>query len=97
MISYCGTPTEKVPEFSHNQLQLIMRKCLSYIKELVDFIYKIWRSSFIPDDAILVTSDVTAFYFIITNNSGLNDLREVLDKREQNNNFYSRISSNGRV
>ena len=37
----------------------------------------------IPDNAILVTADVTALYPSIPYDVGLKALREVLDKREQ--------------
>ena len=59
MISNCGTLTENVSEFLGNHLQTIMRKGLSYIKDLGDFINKIQRMGSIPDNAILVTA-VTA-------------------------------------
>ena len=58
----CETPTEKVSEFLDNHLQPIMRKGLPYIQELGDFINKFRRMSSIPDNAILVTTDVTALY-----------------------------------
>ena len=58
-----------------------MRKGLSYIKDLGDFINKIWRMGSIPDNAILVTADVTVLYPSILHDVGLKALREVLDKR----------------
>ena len=42
MITNCGKPTERVFEFLDNQLQLIMGKGSSYIKDLGDFVNKIW-------------------------------------------------------
>ena len=36
-----------------------------------------------PDNAILVTADVTALYPSIPHNVGLKALRKILDKREQ--------------
>ena len=41
VISNCGTPAEKVSEFLDNQLQLIMRKDLSCMKDADDFINNI--------------------------------------------------------
>ena len=79
----CETPTEKVSEFLDNHLQPIMRKGLPYIQELGDFINKFRRMGSIPDNAILVTTDVTALYPTIPHNVGLKAFREVLDKREQ--------------
>ena len=79
MISNCGMPTEKVSEFLDNHLQSIMKKDLSYIKDSGDFISKIRRMGSIPDNAILVTADVTALYPSIPHDVGLKDLRQVLD------------------
>ena len=83
VVSNCGTPTEKVSEFLDNHLQPIMRKGLSYIKDSGDFINKIRRMGSIPDNAILVTADVTALYRSIPHDVGLKALRELLEKREQ--------------
>ena len=82
VISNCGTPTEKVSEFLDNHLQPIMRKGLSYIKDLVDFINKIRRMGSIPDNAILVTADVTALYSSVPHDVGLKASRQILDKRK---------------
>ena len=65
-----------------------MRKGLSYIKDWVDFINKIWRIGSIPDNSILVTADVMTLYPSIPHDVGLKALREVLDKREQEKKSY---------
>ena len=65
-----------------------MRKGLSYIKDSVDFINKIWRIGSIPDNSILVTADVMTLYPSIPHDVGLKALREVLDKREQEKKTY---------
>ena len=83
MISYCGIPTEKVSEFLDNHLQPIMRKGLTYIEDSGDFVNKIRRVGSIPNNAILLTADVTALYPSIPHDAGLKTLREVLDKREK--------------
>ena len=83
MISNCGKLTEKVFEFSDNQLQLKMGKGWCYIKDSGDFINKIRKMGSIPDNAILVTAYVTVLYPSIPHDVGLEALREVLDKREQ--------------
>ena len=41
VFSNCGTPTEKFSEFLDNQLKLVMREGMSYIKDLNDFMHKI--------------------------------------------------------
>ena len=58
VISNCGTPTEKVSEFPDYQLQPIMKKNNSYIKDTGDFLEKLRATGEIPKGAILVTADV---------------------------------------
>ena len=60
-----------------------MKKGLSQIEDSGDFINKIRRMGSIPDNAILVTAEVTAWYPSIPHDIGLKTLREVLDKREK--------------
>ena len=62
VISNCGTPSEKVSEFLDNHLKPIMKKSFSYIKDSGDFINKIRRMGSIPDNAVLVTADITTLY-----------------------------------
>ena len=47
VIANCGTPTEKVSEFLDHHLKLIRQNGLSYIS--------------VPENAILVTADVSGF------------------------------------
>ena len=60
-----------------------MRKGLSYIKDSGTFINEIRTMGSTPDNAILVTANVTVLYTSIPHDVGLKTLREVLDKREQ--------------
>ena len=64
-------------------MQPIMRKDWSYIKDSQDFIIKFRKLGKIPDNAILVTTDVVSLYPSIPHNVGLRALKEALDKREQ--------------
>ena len=83
VISNCGTPTEKAPEFLDNQLKEVMQNEWSYIKDSNDFIKKIKHLKNIPDNVILVTADVVALYLSIPHEAGLRALKEVLDRREE--------------
>ena len=56
-----------------------------------DFINKIWRMVSIPDNALLVTADVTALYPSIPHDVGLKVLREISDKREQRKIFTEEL------
>ena len=83
VISNCGTPTEKASEFLYNQLKEVMQNGWSYIKDSNDFIKKIKHLKNIPDNALLVTSDVVGLYPSIPHEAGLRALKEVLDRREE--------------
>ena len=52
VISNCGTPTEKLSEFSDNHLQPIMKTGKSYIKDTGDFLEKLKNLGNIPSNAI---------------------------------------------
>ena len=79
-ISNRGSPTEKCSEFLDHHLKLITQKVWSYIKDSGDFINKTKNLSTIPDNAILVTTDVVGSYPSIPHDAGLSALREALDK-----------------
>ena len=64
-------------------MQPIMRKGWSYFKDSQDFINESRKLGKIPDNAILVTTDVVGLYPSIPNNVELRALKEALDKREQ--------------
>ena len=61
LISNCIL-AKKVPKGLDNQLQSIMRKGVSDVKDSRDFINKIRKMGFVPDNAIWLTADVTALY-----------------------------------
>ena len=83
VISNCGAPTEKVSKFLDNHMQPIMRKGWSYVKDSQDLFNKSRKLGKIPDNAILVTTDVAGLYPGIPHNVGLRALKEAPDKREQ--------------
>ena len=82
VISNCGTPTEKVSEFSDHHLKPVMQEGESYIKDTGNFLNKIKNINAIPENAILVTADVVGLYPSIPHQAGLEALREALDKRK---------------
>ena len=83
VISNSRAPTEKVSEFLDSDMQPIMRKGWSYIKDSGDVIIKSRRLQKIPDNVILVTTDVVGLYPSIPHNVGLSVPKEALDKQEQ--------------
>ena len=82
MISNYGTPTEKVSEFLDHHLKPVMQEAESYNKDTGDFLHKIKNKNAIPENAISVAADVVGLYPTIPHQTGLEALREVLDKRE---------------
>ena len=64
-------------------MEPVMRKGWFYIKDSEYFINKSRKIGKIPDNAILLTSDVVGYYPRIPHNVGLKALKEALDKRER--------------
>ena len=83
MISNCGTLTEKASEFLDSNLKTIMQESWSYFKNSADFINKIGQTGDIPENAILVTTDLVGLYLSIPHKAGLKALKNALDKRKQ--------------
>ena len=82
VIFNCGTPIEKFSEFLNIHLQPVIRKGLPYIEDYGDFINKLKRIGSVPENAILVTSDVVGFSPNISHDVVLKGLKQALDKRE---------------
>ena len=76
VISNFGAPTEKVSEFLDSHVQPIMRKCWSYIKDSEDFINKSRKLGKIPDNAILLTTDVVGFCPSLPHNVELRAMKD---------------------
>ena len=75
--------TEKVSEFLDFQLKPVMQSSKSYIKDSDDFIRKIRDIQYIPSNAVL--ADVIELYSSIPHDSGLKALKNILDKRKNQN------------
>ena len=70
MISNCGTPTEKVPEFLYSEIKSVMREGWSYIKDSGNFIKKLKNIVHISQDAMMVTAYVVGLYPSIPHDAG---------------------------
>ena len=79
IISGSSGPTEKISSFIDSLLQPIAKKQPSYIKDTTDFINFI-ESTQLPDNAILVSFDVTALYTNIPQAEGINIVCSHYDK-----------------
>ena len=64
VISNCGMATEKVSEFIDFQLKPVMENGKSYIRDSGRSLEKIKNISTLPENAILVMTDVVGLYLI---------------------------------
>ena len=82
VISNCGTTPEKVSEFLDYHLKPTMQSAKSYIKDSSDFLRKLNDLGKLPENAILVTTDVVGLYPSIPHADGLEALLAKLKERE---------------
>ena len=75
-----GCATSKIAEFVNFQLQPMVEKLKSYIKDTTHFLNKLSEIDHLPEDAILVTMDVSSLYTNIPHNEGLNATAQVLEE-----------------
>ena len=80
IISNCGTPTEKVFEFLDDHLKPTMQSAKRYIKDTSDFLRKLNELGKLPENAILVTTDVVGLYPSIPHADGLEALSTKLEE-----------------
>ena len=73
------SPTSSIAEFVDYQLQPIVQKLKSYIKDTTDFITKLEKIKELPKGAILVTLDVKSLYTNIPHNEGINAVARYLE------------------
>ena len=79
VIPNCGTPTEKLSQFSDGDLKLVLQEGWLYIKDFVDFIKKLKNTDHIPPDNIMVKVAVVGLYPSKPRVAGLETLRKALD------------------
>ena len=76
VISNCVTPTEKVAEYLGYHLKAVMQRNCSYIKDSGGFLEKIKNFGSLPENFILVSTDVIGFYPGIPHQAGLQAFKE---------------------
>lgn len=77
---YRGTPTGKVCEILDYNLKPVMQNALFCIRDSGHFLVKIEGVGEIPENTLLVKSDVVGLYPSILHEPGLNALQEALNK-----------------
>ena len=78
IISGCDGPTERLSSFLDKLLQPIALKQESYLKDTTDFINFIERTR-VPENAILVSMDVTSLYTNIPQEEGIETVCKAYD------------------
>ena len=84
IISGSGSITENISLFVEHHIKNLANKHPSYLQDTPDFFREIeeLNSQKLPDNAILVTVDVSALYTNIPQNEGIEAVRESLSDRE---------------
>ena len=75
-----GCATSTIAEFVNFQLQPFVEKLKSYIQDTTDFLNQLAKIDKLPEDAILVTMDVSALYTNIPHNEGINAVAKTLEE-----------------
>ena len=81
IVSSNNHPTERISQFVDFHLKPIVSTVPSYVKDTTDFLNKLANFNRLPDNAILVTLDVTSLYTNIPHNEGIEACRFFLHKR----------------
>ncbi|XP_078374399.1 uncharacterized protein LOC144657936 [Oculina patagonica] len=82
IISSNGHPTERISEFVDYHLKPLVQALPSHIKDTTHFLLQLQNLGPLPDNALLVTLDVSSLYTNIPHNEGINACRHFLDTRQ---------------
>ena len=81
IVSSNSHPTERISQFVDFQLQPLVTKLPSYIKDTTHFLNKLNSIGQLPDGVLLVTLDVSSLYTNKPHNDGIQACSEFLDQR----------------
>ena len=81
IVSSNNHPTERISQFVDFHLKPLVCTIPSYVKDTTDFLNKLAIFNRLPDNALLVTLDVTSLYTNIPHNEGIDACRYFLQKR----------------
>ena len=85
IISSNGHPTERISEFVDYHLNPLVQTLPSYIKDTTHFLLQLEQMGPLPDNAILVTLDVSSLYTNIPRNEGIEAC--LLNTRQEQNTY----------
>ena len=82
IISSNGHPTERISEFVNYHLKPLVQNLPSFIKDTTHFLLQLQKLGPLPDNALLVTLDVSSLYTNIPHNEGIDACRYFLNTRQ---------------
>ena len=83
IVSSNSHPTERISQFVDYHLKPLVQTTQSFIKDTTHFLNKFQQLGQLPNNAILVTLDVSTLYTNIPHNEGINACRHFLDTRNR--------------
>ena len=84
IVSSNSHPTKRISQFVDFHLKPLVQKTQSFIKDTTHFLNKLEQLGQLPDNAFLVTLDVSSLYTNIPHNEGIDACRHFLDTRIRN-------------
>ena len=81
IVSASSHPTERISEFVDYQLNPLVPKLPSYIKDTTHFLQKLDSLPELPNGCLLVTLDVSSLYTNIPHKEGIHACRKALESR----------------
>ena len=81
IVSSNSHPTERISQFVDYYINPLVSTLDSHIKDTTDFLNKLSNLGNLPNNAILVTLDVSSLYTNIPHNQGIDACRHFLDTR----------------
>ena len=83
IVSSNSHPTERISQFVDYHLKPLVQTTQSFIKDTTHFLTKLQQLGQLPNNAILVTLDVSSLYTNIPHNEGINACRHFLETRNR--------------
>ena len=81
IVSSNAHPTERISQFIDFHINPLVASLDSHIKDTTDFLNKLANLATLPNNALLVTLDVSSLYTNIPHNEGIDACRRFLDTR----------------
>ena len=89
IVSSNSHPTERISQFVDYHLKPLVQTTQSFIKDTTHFLNKLQQLGQLPNNAILVTLDVSSLYTNIPHNEGIDACRHFLDTRNRTSSTIS--------